>query len=148
MVKRVKAQGDELARPLFWIASAILAVIGSFSLLLFYFSQPTIYPNPGLAAFNPPPATRLLPLPRESDAPELADLPNEPSPAPATLAQARASQTELMIKPPIAKRPISATRENDRRTYGLDWNNSNDSLNSNPAWKGPRRMSGGPKSSL
>jgi hypothetical protein len=116
--------GDELALPLLWIVSAILGVFGCFWLLLFYFSQPTTYPNPGLAAFNPPAGTRLLPLPRKSDAPELADLPDEPPSA--ALAQARGgsaqaqgSQQELMPKPPVRKRPVSATRENDQRTFGL-----------------------------
>jgi hypothetical protein len=50
MVKQLKSQSDESVLPVFLILSAILAVVGSFWLLLFYFSQPTIFPNPGLAA--------------------------------------------------------------------------------------------------
>jgi hypothetical protein len=153
MVKRSKPPGDELALPLLWIVSAILGVFGCFWLLLFYFSQPTTYPNPGLAAFNPPAGTRLLPLPRKSDAPELADLADEPPSALAALAhaqggsaEAQGSQQELMPKPPVRKRPVSATRENDQRTFGLGWNNGYG--NGNRAWSVPRKMSGGPKSSL
>ena len=78
MVKQLKSQSTEAVLPLFLILSAILAVVGCFSLLLFYFSQPTIYPNPGLAAYAPPPGTRLLPLLRMSNAPELVNLPDEP----------------------------------------------------------------------
>jgi hypothetical protein len=83
MVKQLKSQSDESVLPVFLILSAILTVVGSLWLLLFYFSQPTIYPNPGLAAYVPPPGTRLLPLLRKSDAPELANLQDEPpSPMP------------------------------------------------------------------
>ena len=148
MVKRLKSPGDELVLPLFWIVSAILAVFGCFWILLFYFSQPTKYPNPGLAAFVPPAGTRLLPLPRKSDAPELADLPEESPSAVAALAQARGSQTELIFKPPVRKRPLLATRDNEQRTVGLgqQWNNEYDGWNSNRAWSVPRKMSGGPKS--
>jgi hypothetical protein len=150
MVKRLKSPGDELVLPLFWILSAILAVFGCFWILLFYFSQPTKYPNPGLAAFVPPAGTRLLPLPRKSDAPELADLPEESPSAVAALAQAQGSQKELMLKPPMRKRPALATGENDQRTIGpgQQWNSGYDSQNSNRAWSVPRKMSGGPKSSL
>jgi hypothetical protein len=134
----------------FWSLSAILVVFGALSLFLFYFSHPATYPNPGLAAFSPPPGTRLLPLPRKSDAPEIADLPDEPPSAVAALAQARGSQTELIFKPPVRKRPLLATRDNEQRTVGLgqQWNNEYDGWNSNRAWSVPRKMSGGPKSSF
>jgi hypothetical protein len=89
MIKQLKSQSDESVLPLALILSTILAVVGCFWLLLFYFSQPTIYPNPGLAAYVPPPGTRLLPLLRKSDAPKLANLPDEPPSPLAALTQAQ-----------------------------------------------------------
>jgi hypothetical protein len=75
MVKRPKLLNDEWAPSVIWIVSAITAVVGCFWFLIFDLSQPTVYSNPCVAAYMPPPGTRLLPLPRTSDAPELADLP-------------------------------------------------------------------------
>lgn len=150
MIKRSISPSDDWVLPSFWIISAILAVISCFSLLLFYVSQPTTYPNPGLAAFIAPPGTRLLPLLRKSDAPELADLPDESLSPLAALAQAQTSQKEVTSKPPAHKRPLLATRENDQRTsdYGPQWNYSYGGWSSNRAWNGSRKMTGGPKSSF
>jgi hypothetical protein len=44
-------------------------------LVLFWLMQPKVLENPGMAAYHPPPGTRLVPVPRKSDAPELASLP-------------------------------------------------------------------------
>ena len=44
-------------------------------LVLFWLMQPKVLENPGMAAYHPPPGTRLVPVPRTSDAPELASLP-------------------------------------------------------------------------
>jgi hypothetical protein len=44
-------------------------------LLLYWLMQPKVLDNPGMASYRPPPATRLEPLPRESNAPELAYVP-------------------------------------------------------------------------
>ena len=149
MVERLKFQSGESALPLFWIVTAISAVVGCFSLLLFYFSQPTIYPNPGLARYMPPPGTRLLPLPRKSDAPELADIPAEPPSPFSALAQAQVKKEETS-ELPARKRPRVTTRENDQwpSDYGQQWNSGHRDWSSNRAWSGPRKMSGGPKSSF
>src|SRR5260221_12835523 len=84
-----RSQGDELVAPLLWVLSANLAAAAGFFLLLYFLYQPKISPNPGVAAYTPPPGTRLIPLPRRSDAPELADLPREPPSPLNPLAQAR-----------------------------------------------------------
>ncbi len=146
MVKHLKSQSDEWALPVFLILSAILAVVGSFWLLLFHFSQPAIYPNPGLAAYVPPPGTRLLPLLRKSDAPELANLPDEPPPL-AALAQA---QDQKMFESPARRRPRVAIHENNHWTsdYRQQWNSGQGDWSGNRAWSSPRKMSGGPKSSF
>jgi hypothetical protein len=145
MVKPLKSQINESVLPVFLILSAILAAVGCFSLLLFCFSKPTIYPNPGLAAYAPPPGTRLLPLPRKSDAPELANLPDE---APSPLAAFAQAQKNEMSETAARKRPRVAIHETDHATsdYAQQWNPGHGDWSSNRAWSGSRKMSGGPKS--
>jgi hypothetical protein len=86
MIKRSSFQADEWALPFLWTVGAIAALCGCFWLLVVYLSHPTVYSNPGLAAFTPPPRTRLLPLPREMDAPEVGDLAGDPPSQVTTLA--------------------------------------------------------------
>jgi hypothetical protein len=147
MGKPLKSQIDESVLPVLLILSAILAVVGSVSLLLFHFSQPTTYPNPGLAAYRPPPAPRLIPLPRKSDAPELANLPDEP---PSPLAAFAQAQKIEMSETPAPKRPRAAVHETDHATsdYAQQWNSGQGDLSGNRAGSGARKMSGGPKSSF
>ena len=150
MVKRSKSRSDEWAPPLFSIIGAITAIVGCFWLLLFDLSRPTIYPNLGLAAYTPPPGTRLLPLPRKSGAQELADLPDEP-PSPLTaLAQAKANEKPVKVDSPTAARKHvrAAPREYDQRTlgYAQEWNYGQSDWNSNRAWSGRRNLTGGPES--
>src|SRR5258708_12704046 len=75
-----RSQGDELAAPLLLILSANLAAAAGFFLLLYTLYQPQISPNPGVSAYMPPPATRLLPLPRPTDPPHLPILPQHHPP--------------------------------------------------------------------
>jgi hypothetical protein len=56
------------------ISVAALGALGGYWLM-----QPRVIANLGLAVYKPPPATRLIPLPRKSDAPELVDLTPTPS---------------------------------------------------------------------
>jgi len=44
-------------------------------LMLYWLMQPKVLENPGMAAYHPPPGTRLVPFARKSDAPELASVP-------------------------------------------------------------------------
>jgi len=143
MVRRLKLQHDELGPAVIWIVSAITAVVGCFWFLIFDLSQPTVYSNPGVPAYTPPAGTRLIPLPRTSDAPELADVPNEP-PSPLTALARALDQKETVPEPPARKRP-SVERTSD---YRQQWNSGYSERNSNRAGSGPRKMSGGPKSPL
>jgi len=49
-------------------------------LVLYELLQPTIVPNPGVAALHMPTALRLLPAPHESDTAELVNLTSPPVP--------------------------------------------------------------------
>ena len=121
----------------------------------YWLMQPRVLPNLGLAAYEPPPATRLIPLPRKMDAPELADLP----PAPIATVSDQPEQPEIVKKTIVAAAPNPAPRRlkprrvddpmsayaytdrwgqserwgyNDRRAYGDRWNGSWSS------WRGGR----------
>jgi hypothetical protein len=57
--------------PLLAYLVGITAVCLAFASFLHWLMQPVVLFNPGLAAYRPPPATRIEPLVRKSDAPEL-----------------------------------------------------------------------------
>jgi hypothetical protein len=132
MAKTLELQSDEWAAPVFSVLCAILAAAGGFFLLLYFLCQPTVTLNPGLAAYTPPPATRLVPLPRQSTAPELADIP--PAAAPPALsassaltafAQAQPSDPPAKpARPAVRKRPRVEPSEHDQRNFGFaqQWN--------------------------
>ena len=128
-----------------WIVSAITTILGCFLFLIFDLSQPTVYSNPGAAVYTPPAGTRLLPLPRTSDAPELADLLNEP-PSPLTALARALDQKEAVPEPPARKRPSVAVDENQQRTsdHRQQWNSGYGERNGNRAGSGARKMNGGP----
>jgi hypothetical protein len=144
IAKGWKSQSDERALPLFWIVGAFLSVVGYFSFLLIYLSQPTSYQNPGFAAYTP---IGPLPLPQKSDAPELADLPDKiPSPLTA-LAQAQTDDKKLKDRrAPGRNRPRVLAHENDQRTlgYGQQWNYGHLDWSSHRAWSAGRKLMGGP----
>jgi hypothetical protein len=132
MAKTLELQSDEWAAPLLSVLCAILAAAAGFFLLLYFHCQPTLTFNPGLAAYTPPPATRLVPLPRQSTAPELAELP----PAAASPAlNASSALTALALaqpsdpptkpaRPHVHKRPRAEPSEHDQRNFGFaqQWN--------------------------
>src|SRR4051794_23870210 len=103
------AKGDYHV-ALCWGLGAITVVGGCVGLLLIFLMQPDKYPNPGLAAYAPPPGTRLLPLPHESDAPELAELPAPEPGALNALAHAKTVDVEGKRAPDrqVRKRTRSA----------------------------------------
>jgi hypothetical protein len=121
----------------------ISAIGACFYLMIFVLSQPTVYPNPGLAMATPLPGTRLVPLPRRSDAPELAGFRVEPASPLTALALAQPSETQ--VKPdagtPARKRARTAL-PNDPRGPGYAQQGIYENRGSNSI----RAYSGGPKS--
>src|SRR5262245_18783697 len=64
-----------------------LALFASaFFAFLIWLYRPIVLENPGVAAYQPPPATRLVPLPRKMDAPELVETPSADRPVLASVA--------------------------------------------------------------
>jgi hypothetical protein len=128
--------------PLVWAVGAITTV-GCLFLMLFILSKPTVYANPGLASSSPPPGTRLVPLPRQSDAPELVDLP--PVPASPLTAMALAQPVDAQSKPdartPVRKRAHAALPEETRA-----WGYGQQGVYENRGPSSSRVYSGGPRS--
>jgi len=113
---------------LLWSLSAALAVAGCLGLLLYSLLQPSAFPNSGLAAYTPPPGTRLLPLPRKSDAPELAALASQEEPTPLG-ARAQGERDDIRTPKRNAERPVRkrshppVRHREPREQYARQWNN-------------------------
>src|SRR5437016_13391701 len=90
---------------LIFVGVASLGFLGGYRLM-----QPRILPNPGLAAYEPPPATRLIPLPHKTDAPELAELP----PAAAVSVAAQAEPEKVERKSVVATAAVTHKRPRPR----------------------------------
>jgi hypothetical protein len=143
MAKPWKSQNDQSAVVQFWIISLVLAGAACIFLPLYSLTQPTVYANPGLAAYTPPPATRLVPLARKSDAPELVDLPDIPPSPRSAFAQAQMEEkpAKTDIRPPAHKRPRVDRRDDEQRR--LD--NAQQWDRGYRDWNSKRVLSGGPK---
>src|SRR4051794_39105500 len=63
--------------PILNAFAVTLGLTAALFLLLYWLMQPKVFDNPGVAAYQPPTRTRLEPLPRATDAPQIAELPEE-----------------------------------------------------------------------
>lgn len=138
-----QSPGGDWDTPVFLLLSVMLAGAAGLFLLLHSLCQPTVHPNPGVAAYVAPPGTRLVPLPRDSTAPELADLPVVDPPSPLTaFAKAQASDQPSETRPPARKRPRADPNEHGQRGFGFvqQWDSGSRGSGNNHVW------SGGPKS--
>ncbi len=139
---RLKSQSEESDIALLCAFGVFLAIGLCLSYLIFSLLQPTRAPNPGMAAFDPG-ATRLVPLPRTSDAPALAELPAAPDDAARNaLAQASEPPAKPEAKPAAHRR--GAARSAPRRDLAPQWNSPYRDWNDNHGWNSAWR--GGPKS--
>jgi hypothetical protein len=141
--RALKSPGNEWAAPVFGVLGVMVAGAACLFLVLYELCQPSINPNPGLAAYTAPPATRLVPLARQSDAPALADLPPDPPSALSALAQAQAGDQPVKrdAHPPARKRTHVDPGDDQRKLgYVQQWDFGYHGSNNN------RTFSGGPKS--
>jgi hypothetical protein len=110
------------------IALALVAGLGCFG--GYWLMQPRVIPNLGLAAYEPPPGTRLLPLPRKMDAPELADLPPTPVATvgvePERPPESTENTTVAATPKPVARRARARAPDNPMSAYayGDRWGQS------------------------
>jgi hypothetical protein len=151
---RISRSGGEWEMPVLGFLVVFLTGASCLFFLIYSLCQPKVYPNPGVSAYLPPPATRLIPLQRRSDAPELADLAAQPvsaladltaQPVSALTALAKAQTSDPSakreIRPPSRRHPRADPRANDQRRFEStqQWNGYHD-------WNNSRTWSGGPKS--
>jgi hypothetical protein len=66
--------GDDLNYPILYCLIKLSLFTGAFFAFLIWLFQPTIIENPGVAAYQPPPGTRLVPLPRKVVSAEIAEI--------------------------------------------------------------------------
>jgi hypothetical protein len=156
---------DELGPAVCIIATVAIFLGGSYY-ALFDLSKPTAYPNPGVESYHLPAATRILPLPRVSDAPAIAI---EPAPSGGESASTALAQASTPAPAKDAAAPshkaTHPTPESDPRaaqawsSFGYapqwdthQWDTRRGSANSGSAFAhdppARPRTSGGPKSSF
>ena len=68
-------EGDDLNYPIMYCLVKLSLFAGAFFAFLIWLFQPIIIENPGVAAYQPPPGTRLVPLPRHMGTPEVTEIP-------------------------------------------------------------------------
>lgn len=120
----------ELTIPLIGYLAGFLALMAGVFVLLIWLFQPVTIVNAGLAAYSPPPKTRLEPAARKMDAPELVELkpPHSfaasPEPDGSLSALAKGQGEDLAQAPPkqevrrpIRKRQRTEVRRETREPY-------------------------------
>jgi hypothetical protein len=145
--QRWQSLGDEWNAPVCGFLAVLLSGAAGLFFLIFSLCQPTVYPNPGVTAYVAPPATRLVPLARQSTAPAVADLPVVDPPSPLT-AFAKAQPDDQPAKsetlPPARKHPRADPGAYSERSVGFaqPWSFGSQGPSNS------RARSGGPKSPL
>jgi hypothetical protein len=106
--------------------SGYLAFMAGIFMFLYWLLQPVTITNAGQSAYIPPPQTRLVPVARKFDAPELLELAdtrplNTSLTALAQIDDAKPSNNESGRRGKKRNRTETATRES-RRTYAFERN--------------------------
>jgi hypothetical protein len=94
--------------------SLMCGLTAALFLVLYWLMQPKVLDNPGMASYRPPLGTLLEPLPRKSDAPELAALP-ENSRSSFAEAIVLADDPPKLAKPEARERPKKPAPARPRR---------------------------------
>jgi hypothetical protein len=134
--------------PILGYLLLMAGMYGVFGILFLWILKPTVWANPGIAAYVPPPATLLIPPPGKMDAPELAAIEASPMTVPArdnAAAPAQAKPEKHMV---VRKRPkpIPQFEATYRNTWA--WNNDHQqdywrsSLNRQDDYKRARSFNG------
>jgi hypothetical protein len=118
---------DAVVTLVLYLASWLFAALPF--LFLFWLMQPTVRANPGISAYNAPPATRLEPLARKMESPEPSESGEPPSQSSLAInfAQDYSQQLEERreVRAVDRKRPRRVHRrkyEEPAHAYARDWN--------------------------
>jgi hypothetical protein len=104
--------------------SGYLAFMAGIFMFLYWLLQPVTVTNAGQSAYIPPPQTRLVPVARKMDAPDLVQVADAQPLSPTLVALAQVEEGKPSNNDRRAKkrnRSETATRES-RRTYAFDRN--------------------------
>jgi len=125
MMRRRKYPSDDWEVSLLWYLLKFVAGGASIFFLLYVLYRPTVYANPGLSAYAPPPGTPLLPSPASHDTRVVATiLDGMPDAAtPPVGAQSDDNPSSHVERSHARKRAKAASRKPDpsdiqRRSYG------------------------------
>jgi hypothetical protein len=123
--------------PALSLVCIIAALLGGAYYAIFHLSAPTVYANPGVEAYRAPLATRLVPQPRMSDAP---DLPIEPASLSAPLPDNASSGAKAATQAGPAReaapsRHARASPQND--PHGAGYPQGWGSYGYSPQWVNP-----------
>ena len=152
MLRRHAPDPRDSSQSLLGYLLGIAVVFVGAATLAYSLMKPVVVPNPGLAAYKSPPATRLVPLPPTTDGSELALLddsfaesraaPFEPPKMAAVAEPPKAPRANSARKPDrSAARPRASTRsqlaarrgqEQPAFAFAQDWNGR--SRQPQPAW--------------
>ena len=119
------ADGEDLNYPMLYYLIKLSLFAGAFFVFLIWLFQPIVIENPGVAAYQPPPGTRLVPLPRKIDSAELTEiLPTRnlavaPQEANASSEIAAKNRTRHVAKPKPLRRTVP-TFWYGERAYAYD----------------------------
>src|SRR5262249_18051558 len=129
MSLRWDSVSDEWGTPVSAYLIGCLTITAGIFFFLYWLLTPAVVVNPGLKAYVPPPATRLVSAPRKMDAPELAELgPVSSLHALAQDYQANAaveSSPKAEVQRPVRKRERAPVRREEGRQppagYAAQW---------------------------
>jgi hypothetical protein len=99
-----------------------LALMAGIFLFLYWLLQPVRIVNAGQSVYIPPPQTRLIPLPRKMDAPELMETAETAPPVSplAALAEAPAPSNSDSGRPTKKRHRAEAAQREARRGYVVE----------------------------
>jgi hypothetical protein len=124
MQRRQSAVQEAWTLPAFGYLSGYLAFMAGIFLFLYWLLQPVTITNAGQSAYIPPPQTRLVPVARKFDAPELLELADTRPLSTSLTALAQVEDAKPSNNDRRAKkrnRSETATRES-RRSYAYERN--------------------------
>jgi hypothetical protein len=116
MVRLRQSQHYNISGSLWSYLTGLGGILAAFFGFIYWLAQPVILANPGMAAYKPPTATRVVPLAREIDASEVATL-LEPAPETLPARVAYKSHRPDVRQPPRKRSRVVAGRQHPLSAY-------------------------------
>ena len=123
----------DLPHLLMYMLIKLSLFAAAFFAFLFWLFQPIVIENPGVAAYQPPPGTRLVPLPRKMDSPEVFEIHSAESPMVASVEDTKSKDSIIkknntrVVKPKQRQKTFPSYWYGERviaNARHRDWNGS------------------------